>query len=318
MEKIKKISRALGAKILFIFWQNKKGRYLVWLLSVFILGLFYLGISFLSVSKTAVALIELESSFAPEIICHEKCALFRQAREQLIISDLRRSNTKTAKRLFKSWQNKKLSLGFRREIVKLLFLAYGANNPPPYLKTYLVENEADLEVIQEIIARFPLIVNGYEEFKNKLAERLAQEPSLEERLDFLRILREISNDSEIDSYFTVLLGSDDKDFKRETLKNISDIKDKTRYFKLEHLEIIKALILKDATDNSLRRELALLIGDYYLVFPEESAALWEEIYRQESLDAITRLFSADSLNHLRQSNLILPEVSTEEWNEYYN
>lgn len=317
---MEKIMRTLkdGLAAGWKFFKKDKKRRWLFLSALILLGLItYLSVAFFTISPEEVALAELRQTFVPGIICHEKCALFREARERLIATAWRRQQAKTSKLFFKSWQETDSNPAFRQELVKLFYLA-DSDNPPPYLKAYLIADEADLGVIREIIFRFPLITSGYSEFKNKLASRMAQAPSLAERIEFLKILREISNDSEIDSYFSVLIGEEELDFKRETIKNISNIKDKSAYFTLEHLDIIEALILKDETEPALRRDLALLIGDYYLVFPKEAALLWKKVYAEKDLDTITRLFSADNLNHLESSNLDLPEVSPAEWAEYYN
>ena len=131
-------------------------------------------------------------------------------------------------------------------------------------------------------------------------------------------IKEISNDTEIDEYFAVLSGDEDELVKCEILKNISLIKDKRAYFTLDQLELIGTLIFNSDTGLRLRRDLVLLIGDYFLIFKDESTALWREIYASEEIDSISRLFAADNINHLLKENLILPLVSSSEWNEYYN
>lgn len=299
----------------------KKNRKYFWLIipgTLLSIVLLYFAIAPLWVSREAIALAELEKTFLPQVICHEKCLLFRQARENLLAKSLKKREARTIKLLDRLWKKEDLSPAFRRELVKIFYLGYGGENPPFYLKKYLIENQASPQVIREIVYRFPLITNGYREFRDKLSERLLQADLPEERVEFLKIIREISSDSEIDNYFSVLTSGESEDFKREAVKNISNTKDKAGYFKVEQLEIIKDLVLSENTPNSLRRDLTLLISDYYLIFPNESAAIWQKIYNQEDLDSITRLFSADNLNHLGNKELILPEISPEEWAEYYN
>lgn len=314
--------RDILKKRLFIlaefFKRNKKYRWLIIVILFLMAILLYLAIAPLGVSREAVALAELEKTFNQDIICHEKCLLFRRVRENMLASSLKRRETKTIKLFNKLWIREDLSSDFRRESVRIIYLGYGDSSYPAYLKEYLIKDQADPIVMREIIIRFPLIVQGYGEFRDKLAERLSKANSTEERIELLKIIREISNDAEIDNYFAVLTANEEEDFKREAVKNISNIKDKATYFKIEQLEIIRELALKDDTPNSLRRDLALLIGDYYLIFPNQAMALWEDVCDQEDLDAITRLFSADNLNHLGGRSVPLPEVSAEEWAEYYN
>jgi len=279
---------------------------------------FYVGLSWFNVSDVEVALVELKNSFNSEIICHEKCALFRQAREQILVNKLKSKNQKTMKIVFNYWSSAEENRAFKKALVKILFLTYGANNPPPYLREYLNRPDSDLDLVREIIFRFPLLVNNNPEFKNNLVTRIAEAKLIDEKVELMKIVGEINNDLEIDSYFATLLTDESPLVKRELIKNISNIKDKSIYFTLNQLEIIKNLILNINTDSALRRDLVLLLGDYYLIFPEASAALWEEIYNKIELDSISRLFSADNLNHLASRNLALPVVSPAEWEEYYN
>jgi hypothetical protein len=93
---------------------------------------------------------------------------------------------------------------------------------------------------------------------------------------------------------------------------------KERFFAIEQIGLLEEWLLSPDCSSDLRRELTMLIGDYYLVFPEEAAASWRRVYESEDLDAISRSFAADSLNHLLKEKNELPTVSDEEWADYYN
>lgn len=311
---LKNSLRKFGASLV----KTKKRRIVVFVVGPLLLLIIYLLISFLRVSKYEVALVELDDSFSPSIICHEKCTLFRQTRELILINGLKNNNKRAVRVIADYWQDQAISLELKRELIKVLQLAYGTSSPPLYLKNYLITSDAEPGLIGEIIFRFPLLITNNQSFKNMLTQRIINATTLEEKIEFLQILREISNDAEIINYFTILLTDNELELKQEALKNISNIKDKRSYFDLDQLTIIRNLIFDISTDQALRRNLVLLIGDYYLVYPEASAALWREIYIDNSLDSISRLFSADSLNHLEKINLILPYVDADEWDKYYN
>ena len=301
-----------------IFYSTKKQRLVFWLVLIFSSLIIYLGLAWLSVSRAEIALVEYKNSFAANIICHEKCYLYRQARRSLIVSALKDKPKKIAPLLQATWEEEATSLELKKALVKILASAYGADNPPDYLREYILEPSADLSLVREIIASFNNFLGRQQEFKNNLANRLMNSQSLDEKIELLKVLREIDNDLEIDNYFAVLTGPENDLFKCEIVKNISLIKNKRIYFTLDQLATLQAIILNTETSLRLRRDLVLLLGDYYLVFPAESAALWHEIYASEYLDNISRLFAADSLNHLTGDSLILPFVSSTEWNEYYN
>jgi hypothetical protein len=317
MDKFQRFWRDILNRLKKLWPKKRSNRIILTIIMAIVSLIIYLVISFFSVSKTELALAELKQSFAPGIICHEKCALFRQVRERIIISELSSGKKSPGRVLVKVWEEEK-SPEFKRALVRILFLTYGEHKAPLYIRDYLLKDDADLSVIREIVFRFPSLALNNLEFKHNLASRLSATTSLEEKLEFMKILREIANDAEIDNYFSVLLEDGELEFRLEAIKNISDIKDKLNYFTLEQLEIIKILALQELSDKKLRRNLVFLIGDYYLVFPEAAANAWLEIYQQTELDSISRLLAIDSLNHLEKTTWPLPEVSPLEWSEYYN
>ncbi|MGI6374154.1 MAG: hypothetical protein ACOX0C_02350 [Patescibacteria group bacterium] len=296
--------------------KNKKKAVVITLSSLGFLLVSYLLFAWLRVSPLAVALAELERSFAPQIVCHEECLLYRVGREELLVKALERSDRQVLTLLYQEWHREDLSLEFRRELLKIMSL--GLEGAPRWLRDYLSLESADLAVSREILNYFPELAKLSAELKPALVARLAKTPSSAEKVELLKLLRALANDAEIEAYFTVLLSSDDLDYQREAVKNISNIQDKLGYFTEEQLAILKELIMEESLAASLRQELVLLVGDYYLVYPAASLSLWQEVYQAKHLDNISRLLAADSLNLLQKTNLSLPEVSAREWQEYYN
>lgn len=318
MSKFKLLILKLIKSFKHYFFRNRSRQIFFYLSLIFLVFIIYFIIAWLSVSRVEVALVEYRDSFLPEIICHEECHLYRQMREQIIVKGLKDGFSKNNILLQKYFEEESAPIEFRKELIKIISFTYGKNNPPEYLRLYILSDKAEPVLIREAIVYFDNFLGRAGEFKNSLATKIMQAKTKNEKIEWMKILREINNDTEINEYFTVLSGDEDELLKCEILKNISLTKDKRAYFTLEQLELIGTLIFNPDTGLRLRRDLVLLIGDYFLVFPEESASLWREIYVSENLDSISRLFAADNLNHLLKEDLILPLVSSSEWNEYYN
>lgn len=286
----------------------------------------FLVFSALTLGRGQLALARLEKSFLREPICHEECYFWRERQEKVILDRLNKESKRTAKRLFRYFneplplESEKLSLdlAFKKELIKIMFLAYGSSNPPDYLSDYLDWPQANQDLVREIMTIFGPGLGTNRRLVLELDNKLKTGTSSEEKIAVLKTLREISNDAEIDSYFSLLTSTADRDLKREAVKNISAIREKSLFFTLEQLEVIKELVLSQETEVKLRQDLVLLLGDYYLVFPEASAKIWKEIYRDTSLDSVSRVFSADNLNHLARAKLTLPAVNPQEWEDYYN
>lgn len=283
-----------------------------------VFALIYLSVSLLSISRAEIAAAELEKSFREESICHEKCYFWRKNQEDVIVFYLKKGSPKLDKRILDYWRDPEENFDFKKELVRILFLAYGRNNPPSYIGDYLFDSSADQKLAREILINFEFDSSDSRNILDNLYEKIGKTASSAEKIEAIKTLSRVALDSEINNYFLLLNSGEDAAVKRQVIKNISNILEKSKYFTLDQLAIIKNLILNSETDISLRQELTLLIGDYYLIYPDESAAIWKDIYENKNLDSISRLFSADSLNHLAGAGLELPAVSSEEWSVYYN
>ncbi len=296
--------------------------------ALFIFGLLifgfclYLLISFLSIGRSVIALGALEESYRQEKICHEECSAWRQTQENLIIADLKsdsgKKKKKLAERILSYWQSEAGDLEFKKELVRIVFLAYGKENPPEYLSDYLVDSRAEQSLVREIISRFNIKKTNQLNLKSALLNKIKNAASSQEKTEALKTLGELKDDQEIDNYFFVLISGGSLELRREAIKNIGAVRDKKSFFTIPQLAAISDLILEPETELALRQELVFLLGDYYLVFPIETEKVWRSVYEKKELDDISRAFSADSLNHLAGANLALPEISPDEWENYYN
>jgi hypothetical protein len=297
---------------------SKKYRYLI--LGIFLLislTIIFVVILFFNISPAETALVKLAASFSGEISCHEKCNVFRQNQEKIIIAGFKTKPQKLDRMMLNYWRAKEINSDFKKELIKLSALAYGADNPPEYFKNYLLDSGADLSLVREIISQFNLTAAA-DSLSGGLEMRIENASSSAEKIEALKTLGKLGADAEIDNYFNLLNSAEAIEIKKEAIKNLSNIREKSIYFTLAQLDILKKLIISPSTDIRIRQELVLLIGDYYLVFPLESASAWQEIYANKSLDNISRSFSADSLNHLKNARLVLPVVSETDWAAYYN
>ena len=214
------------------------------------------------------------------------------------------------------WQDRNVNQSFKKELIRLSYLAYGVNNPPKYLKDYLLEESADLELVNEIVSQFGQSLSS--DLEIKLVDKIKNAQNEIVKVKIIKTLGKINNDSEINNYINLLNSSESREVKMELIKNVSNIREKSTYFTIEQLNNLKNIILDSKTDIHLRQELVLLIGDYYLIFPKESAEIWKAVYKNSLLDSVSRSFSADNLNHLENTNFIMPEVSQEDWANFYD
>jgi hypothetical protein len=282
---------------------------------------FYFVISLLSIGRAELALAALKKSYEQETLCHESCYLWREGREKIIINNLKteaRSSSRVAQRILTYWLDENINQEFKKELIKIIYNSSGANNPPAYLKEYLLSPGANKELVQEIISAFSLDEINSQKLSQSLLGTIKNATSSVEKVEALKVLGKLNNDLEIDNYFFLLSSGEAGEVKREAIKNISAIREKSSVFTLAQLAEIKDLILDSATDKRLRQELVLLVGDYYLVYPKESEKVWRDTLAEKKLDSISRLFSADNLNHLVGAKLSLPLVSPDEWANYYN
>lgn len=278
----------------------------------------YLLISLLCVTKAEVALAELEKSFKEEMVCHEECYLWRQGKEKIIELSLKNGNKKLEKRIVAYWQDTTESFEFKKELIEIMLMVYGKENPPSYLSDYLANPDANQRLVREVLSNFNLGVSDNQNLIVDLNNKIASAATSTEKVEAIKTLGEVGGGEEIEGYFSLLNSAEDIKVKKQAIKNISNILEKSKYFTLEQLAALRALILSPETEASWRQDMVLLVGDYHLVYPGESEALWQEIYDNESLDSISRLFSADNLNHLAGTELELPVVSSDEWADYYN
>ncbi len=323
MKIIKKLLAGLVKSVKTLFASNKyirskAGKLIIFSCFMVLIWLGYIAFSMFSLSPSQIALAELEKSYTTEKICHEECYLWRQGKESLIVSNLINKRSDTEKELYKYWISENTDLDFKKEVVRLNFLAYGKGGVPEYLKRYINDENYESSLATLIISLFDLDLSDLTSLDFALNNKFSLATSSAEKIETLKVKASLGNDLEIDTYFSLLNTSGENDVKRELIKNISSIREKNNFYTLSQLEIIKSIILNPETDIRVRQDLVLLIGDYYLIYPEESATLWFEIYNNEALDNISRLFSADSLNHLKKLNLSLPEVSEIDWEAYYN
>ena len=243
-----------------------------------ILALYYL-ISFVKISSAELCLESLKLSFSQEEICRGDCALNRWENKKCLLEKIS-TNKSLEKKIFAYLEREDLSLDFRRELVDIFRLSYEDKVIPDFLLAYLENSKTNEKLRAEIFKSFNWELEG----ENPLAYYLAlidSEASLELRL-------------------------------AAALK-ISSHENKIKAFSLADLDSLRKVIFNTQTPVYLRQSLVLLLGDYRRYFPQESEALLAEINEHSfKSDNLSRAFAADFIG------LELPEISQEEWNNYYN
>jgi len=296
----KLLKRLVETNIRFIGYlksmgQNRRARRRILLLSgLLIAGLFIIVlIMILSVSQAETSLAELKRSWDEDKICHEDCSSKRKAIIDLIVKDLRSiPDSGTADMIKEYFFDQNVSHDFKKELVRIVSVAQEGNDPPDFFRTYLSDSQGDAAIRAKILVSFK--PDSWFGTGN-------------------------GDSSPSDYYFSILSASGDLPLRRAVVSALSNLPDKDQYFSLLHLDIIKGLIFDSGTDSNLRRDLIMLLGDYYPFFPKETAAVLRAFYKTDpSGDDIARAFAADLLNRLAHTDLKIPEVSQEQWADYYD
>lgn len=299
------------------FWQRLR----LWqkiaypLIAVSSVMVVYLIITLASVSRFELALASLRSSFVERSSCHEDCQADRTAAGDIIKQELSAGGQE---KLFLRYLKEGGELPeYERELWRLAAAAYGAEHLPGYLRLFLLEEAAPASA-KAAVRSFNLAVGERQLLADKLwmeLEAASESAVAEESLAAIGIT---GDGRYLSRYLEIITGRYPDALKIEAAKNIAAIKEKKDFFAIEQIGLLEEWLLSPDCSSDLRRELTMLIGDYYLVFPEEAAASWRRVYESEDLDAISRSFAADSLNHLLKEKNELPTVSDEEWADYYN
>lgn len=265
-----------------------KKRRLLAILAALSLVLFYFVLSMLLVSPAEINLEKLRRSWREDLICHEACAAERETAVSEITKELRdHPDSKGARRLKKYFLDKANETDFRISLIEIIREADGPDNPPDYIKDFMAQGDNPL-IRAAILTSF-----------SASALSAASNP--------------------LDYYYEILTGDDDLAVKLAAINALSSLADKSDLFNSGQLELIKKIIFNSGTDKRLRQPLILLLSDYYPVLPAETKNILTAYYLTESSgDSISRAFAADSLNRLGGEELVIPEVSASEWDEYYN
>lgn len=248
----------------------------------------YLSVAILMVSPAEMNLERLRRSFRDDLICHEACAAGREASISIIVKDLKENPDSSGARHLKDYfLDEKNNLAFRIRLIGIIRTAIGPDNPPGYIKDFMAGG-GDSLIRAEILMAFK-------------ASALSSE------------------DNPLDYYYKIIAGNDDLTVKLAAIRALSSLEDKSDYFDIGQLELIKKIIFDSGTDKRLRQPLVLLLGDYYRLLPDETKNILIALYKTESSgDNISRAFAADILNRLAGEELSVPEISPVEWDSYYN
>ncbi|MFA5155703.1 MAG: hypothetical protein WC453_04735 [Patescibacteria group bacterium] len=254
----------------------------------------YLLFALFRISPGELSLAELRDSWEQEKLCHEDCWQRRRAAEAAVVAELKSGpDTSAARRLPTYFLDPAESSDFRIELLSLLRAAYGAANPPDYVRAYLTDPDAAPAIQAAILKNFGSAA------VSQPTDGAAANP--------------------LDYYFSLLAGGHAVALKLSAAQAISNYPDQAAAFTSGQLTILKKLILNPATDRQLRASLVLLLGDYHAVLASETEKVLRAVYQAgPELDRVSVAFAADLLNRQAGAALALPAVSSEDWDDYYN
>ncbi len=242
----------------------------------------------LSASSAQVELMALKKSIDEVGPCHEACRQERLARREKVASKLL-DDDKLRQDIASYFQinnsnHSELALDFYQELLAIINLAYGNNEPPSFLIDYLAE-PAGREDVKALIIRLVL-------------SRVA-EPNLAEY------------------YFTLLEGKYSRILKEEALRSLNIFPESSDFLQVEHINRLARLIISSETEDVLKPSLIFLFARYYHNFSEEVLVQADKTYL-ESSEPVVKSLIADLMSSWGQMGYIYPEIEEAEWEKYFN
>ena len=125
------------------------------------------------------------------------------------------------------------------------------------------------------------------------------------------------DDPNLSSYYLSIIKSSKEDLQLAAIRAISSLSDKSRALKIQDASGISDLILDERTDASIKLDLIFLLFDYEVLFPEEVNKLFIFIY-EDCEDMVIKYIAAEHLIKLGQNDFLLPQVTRDEWDAYFN
>lgn len=295
-------------------------RYKLWIVVVLslllvVLGVFYgvlygkLWLRFPEKLKAEIAINRLGVSSYDYPICHEACFYERQLYKQIIAGNLKEKLiSERVKNLILAEEN---NLIFRLELLDTLS-RQNNSEIPDYLKEYL--NSGKESKVQKKIQE----LFGSDNFSvSDLISRFDNSSTTEGKIDILSSLQEKSDSSLVDFYLNLIIDSPDLKIKNSALSALSNLLPSEAYITPDFLSKIKKIIFDPVTNQYLRKEIILLLGDYLAVQEKLVTEILVEAYSNEAvIDKFSRLFAIDILNRSSANNYVKPEISASEWQEY--
>lgn len=278
----------LKFKLKFKHFSKRRKFFFIVLMGFVLIGI-YLFLAFILISSARLELANLKKEMIKVGPCHEECLRLRLLSEEKIASSLK--NDKKLRDDLKNYffENGDDNLAFKKEILKIIALAYGANNPPDFIIDYLIDKNGDASLRAEIISLF-----------------LAK-----------------TNEPEFVEYYFAILDSEEKiEIKEAAVNALSNLADKQTIFQAQQIEVIKNLILSDNSDSNkttlhLKANFLFLLSDYFPLFPQETKLSLTTIYASVQ-EPILKALAAETLNNFGFSEFKAPEISEAEWEKYFN
>lgn len=299
---MKKVKLKLASLIIYlrnlrierIKWRGWGSQFCLVIIIIMAGLLLYYLLAIIMVSEAEISLAQLKDSFTKQKSCHDDCLLLRLSQEKEIVSKLKSRNSSNLRNTLKEYfSNPAQDLAFRQEVIRLLSLAFGPDNPPAYLMDFFQNQASPVELRTSILELFSL---------DKL------------------IINDSRATKPLDSYFSLLETADNWPLQEAIIQIISSEENKASNISADQLATIKKMILDRDSSVHLRAALILLLSDYYPFFPSSTRETLELSYRELKDDQISRYFAADTLNHLDSGsfNFPLPLVNQADWQTYYN
>ena len=106
-------------------------------------------------------------------------------------------------------------------------------------------------------------------------------------------------------------------FHLAAIRAVSSLSNKKRAFKIEDVTLISNLILYENMSSNIKLDLFFLLFDYETLFKEKVEKILV-VMIENSDDEVIKYIATEHLIKLGNDELVLPEVTSQEWDTYFN
>ncbi len=207
----------------------------------------------------------------------------------------------------------------KKALVSLSLNIYSRDDIPLILKNIVYSESFSFEIRHYIILAYnPSFITDKDLYLYLIAKALNNDLLIKERQSALLATRGWKSEGNFQIFLQILASQEENVLKESVIDLINSWSIRDISLKEEDVLFISQLASDESFSSNLRPKLIWLLSEYYYLFPDIITNALENIYNNNSLDNISRGFSAKALNYLNAEDLEIPEISQNEWDIYYH